>query len=67
MTFPQTPDRPRLLRPDDAARYLSRSAAALAQLRYRGTGPKYVKTGRLVRYRLADLEAWATAGERTTT
>lgn len=30
-----------------------------AQLRYHGTGPKFVKvTGRQVRYRWSDIEAW---------
>ena len=29
-----------------------------AQLRYRGTGPAYVKVGRKVFYRKADVEEW---------
>lgn len=31
----------------------------LAQMRYRGTGPKFIKLGaRSVRYRWSDVEAW---------
>jgi len=41
------------------AEHLSVSDEALAQMATRGTGPKYVKiSGRLVRYRMADVEAW---------
>jgi predicted DNA-binding transcriptional regulator AlpA len=29
-----------------------------AQWRYRGVGPKYVKIGRHVRYRRADVDTW---------
>lgn len=32
--------------------------AALAQQRYTGTGPKYLKVGRRVRYRWADILAF---------
>lgn len=67
MTISHTPDTSPLLTPENAGRYLSRSPAALAQLRYRGTGPLYIKTGRLVRYRLTDLEAWVVLGERQAT
>jgi excisionase family DNA binding protein len=33
-------------------------AETLRQWRRRGTGPAYLKLGRSIRYRLADLEAW---------
>ena len=38
------------------------TAQALAIHRLHGTGPRYCKVGRLVRYRRADLDAWM--GER---
>jgi len=41
------------------AEHLGVSDEALAQMATRGTGPQYVKiSGRLVRYRMADVEAW---------
>lgn len=57
----------RLLTPRDAASYLGRSVAALAQLRYRGTGPRFIHAGGRIRYRLIDVEAWLCAGERDAT
>lgn len=35
--------------------------------RVQGIGPRYVKIGRLVRYRLADLDAYLEAQTRTST
>ena len=41
---------------------------ALAQLRYLGTGPKFIKPSpRKVVYRLSDVEAWLKANEHTST
>jgi predicted DNA-binding transcriptional regulator AlpA len=47
----------------EAARLLALSASHLEKLRfYRDTkGPPYVRLGRAIRYRVSDLEAWATA------
>lgn len=50
-----------LLKPLDAAAYMGTSTGNLAQHRYRGTGPKFVKFGRAVRYRLSDIEAYVDA------
>lgn len=42
--------------------------AALAQMRYTGTGPVFIKiTGRQVRYRRSDVEAWLESKKRTRT
>ncbi|MBT2485625.1 MULTISPECIES: AlpA family transcriptional regulator [unclassified Microbacterium] len=57
----------RLLTPRDASRYLGRSVAALAQLRYRGTGPRFIHAGGRVRYRQSDIDVWLQAGERDAT
>lgn len=35
-----------------------KSEAALAQWRYLGRGPKFIKLGRNIRYRASDVEAW---------
>lgn len=44
-----------------AAQYLSISARMLQDGRRDGTGPLYHKAGRLVRYRLSDLDAFMVA------
>jgi excisionase family DNA binding protein len=41
-----------------AAQYLGLSLPTLTRMRVDGDGPKYVKMGRAVRYRIADLDAW---------
>jgi excisionase family DNA binding protein len=48
----------RLLTQGEAARLLRLSERTLERLRVSGSGPVYVKAGRLVRYREADLEEW---------
>lgn len=47
-----------LLRTADAARRLGLSVSYLEKQRHFGTGPDYVKLGRAVAYREADLAAW---------
>lgn len=48
-----------LLESNVIADLLGTTPQNLAQLRYRGTGPKFVKLGhRAVRYRWSDVEAW---------
>jgi predicted DNA-binding transcriptional regulator AlpA len=51
----------RLLTQRDAATLLCLSQRTLERLRVTGAGPRYVKAGRSVRYREADLEAWIAA------
>jgi len=48
-----------LLTTTDAANYLKIKPTTLEQNRWKGTGPKFCKIGRNVRYRLIDLEAYA--------
>jgi excisionase family DNA binding protein len=48
----------RLLTQREAAGVLRLSERTLERLRVAGGGPVYVKAGRLVRYREADLENW---------
>ncbi|HEY9316116.1 DNA-binding protein [Williamsia sp.] len=47
--------------PSEVAAYFRTSEAKLAQDRFRGIGPRYVKHGRRVLYRWADVHAWADA------
>jgi len=47
---------------ESAAQFLSLAPKTLAHMRCRGDGPPYVRVNaRIIRYRLADLEAWAGA------
>jgi len=41
-----------------AAEYVGLSKSTLEKLRVWGTGPKYLKLNRTVRYRVSDLESW---------
>lgn len=56
-----------LLTPSAVAAYLGRSVPALAQMRYRGTGPRFIHAGSRIRYRQSDVDAWLLAGERDAT
>jgi predicted DNA-binding transcriptional regulator AlpA len=58
---------PRYLRTAEAARYLSLSPRTLEKHRTYGTGPSYRKIGGRVVYAVADLNAWADVGTRTST
>lgn len=58
---------PRFLRTPEAARLLGLSGRTLEKHRVYGTGPRYRKIGGRVVYALADLQAWADRGLRTST
>ncbi|MFX1784308.1 DNA-binding protein [Prescottella equi] len=47
-----------LAMPEEVAAYLRTSPARLAQLRYKGNGPRFVRDGRRVLYRWVDVHAW---------
>lgn len=49
-----------LMRSDAVAEYLGILVPALEKWRQLGTGPDYVKIGRLVRYKKSALDAWIT-------
>ncbi|PZU20634.1 MAG: excisionase [Shinella sp.] len=50
-----------LISPEDAANILNISISTLAKMRLAGTSPRYVKLGRRVAYRPADIETWIEA------
>lgn len=51
-----------MLTSDQAAAYLGLgSRRTLESMRWKGTGPKFAKIGRLVRYRISDLNAYIEA------
>nr|WP_261877205.1 helix-turn-helix domain-containing protein [Mycobacterium marinum] len=47
-----------LATPAEVAEYLHTTTDSLAQDRYRGTGPKFVKHGRRVLYCWSDVTEW---------
>lgn len=47
-----------LLTSAELGRSLGKSTGALAQWRYLGVGPRFIKAGKSVRYRVSDVEAW---------
>jgi excisionase family DNA binding protein len=56
-----------LLIEEEAAKYLQVSRSYLRIGRMHGTGPRYSKLGRSVRYTLSDLDAWVEANARWNT
>jgi predicted DNA-binding transcriptional regulator AlpA len=56
-----------LLRPTEVAELLGRSVAALAMMRHRGTGPDFIRTGGVIRYRISSIEHWLNANEHQRT
>ena len=56
-----------LLDEKQAAALLRVTTKALQGWRYRGGGPRFVKAGRCVRYRLEDLQGFVQAALRTST
>lgn len=57
----------RLVAPAELAEQLSVAVGQLAQMRYLGTGPEYVKVGTRVRYAPSDVQAWLDAQRRAQT
>lgn len=45
----------------DIAEFFGMTEAALAQWRYRGTGPKFVRLNRRIFYKWSDVNAWIDA------
>jgi predicted DNA-binding transcriptional regulator AlpA len=43
---------------EGAAKHIGLAVSTLEKLRVTGAGPKYVKLGRAVRYRISDLEKY---------
>jgi hypothetical protein len=57
-----------LATPAEVAKALHTTTASLAQMRYRGDGPKFVRAGRRrVLYRWTDIEEWIANSVHTRT
>lgn len=67
MNLAEQLDPDRLLNEQEAADFLSISFRTLQAWRVRGGGPRFCKIGRAVRYRRADLVAFAGANTARTT
>lgn len=51
-----------LLTPAELAALLAVPESTLADWRYRRSGPRYLRLGRLVRYSLEEVDEWLAAG-----
>jgi excisionase family DNA binding protein len=56
-----------LLDQKTAAKLLGVSVRTLERHRITGTGPRFARLGRLIRYRRSDLDDWVQASLRTST
>lgn len=54
----------KLLTEKDVSKILQVPCPTLQLWRHRGTGPPFVKLGRLVRYRREEVDGWVGRGER---
>lgn len=61
MSNPARSERDEVATPDEVAAFLKQSEASLAQDRYRGIGPRFIKHGRRVLYRWSDVLAYLDA------
>lgn len=58
----------KVLKAESVADWLGTTPGALAQMRYLGKGPKFVKLGaRSIRYRVSDVNEWLDAQTRQQT
>jgi hypothetical protein len=57
----------RLRTPKEAARRLTCSTSYLAKKRMTGTGPKFIRLGRAIRYTDEALDEYEAANEKTST
>lgn len=56
-----------LLTTREAARVLKTRPSCLENWRWKGQGPRYIKVGRMVRYRPEDLASWVEERSRRST
>ena len=58
---------PPLIDTDDLAKYLGNEVNTCEGWRLKGIGPRYIKVGRLVRYRTEDVDLWLESQTRNST
>ncbi|MGU3501883.1 helix-turn-helix transcriptional regulator [Mycobacterium sp. C31M] len=54
-----------LLTPHEVAEYRGTTTGVLAQERFKGVGPKFIRDGRRIRYRASDIRAYLDANTVT--
>ena len=64
---PLPPFKLKLMDSVQLAEFLTNKPNTIEGWRIKGMGPKYLKIGRLVRYRLADVEEWIESQTRSST
>lgn len=57
----------RIVNTEAAAHLLNVSAVTLAKWRVTGEGPRFLKFGRSVKYRISDLQEWILGQQREST
>ncbi len=57
----------KLITTTELAEYLSYKVSAIEAMRRRGDGPRFIKTGRYVRYREGDIQDWLNERSRMST
>jgi predicted DNA-binding transcriptional regulator AlpA len=53
-----TVDQRNTVNQEDAARYIDFTESYLEKARHDGRGPRYLRIGRTIRYRIRDLDQW---------
>lgn len=56
------PDADAFLRPKDVEKHFPITANHLAQLRHQKRGPRYIRHGHLIAYRVGDVTDWLMSG-----
>ncbi|BBZ39301.1 helix-turn-helix transcriptional regulator [Mycobacterium conspicuum] len=54
-----------LLTPQQLAEYRGTTVAVLAQERHKGTGPRFIRDGRRIRYRVRDIRDYLDANTKS--
>jgi predicted DNA-binding transcriptional regulator AlpA len=62
-----TPEERRLLTEIEATEYLNVQRRTLSTWRQRGQGPRFIRLQSMIRYRVADLDAYIEEGVRAST
>ena len=64
---PHTVSKPRLIDTVQLAEYLGNEVNTCEGWRLKGIGPQYIKVGRLVRYRIENVDQWIESQTRNST
>ena len=67
LNTPHTVSKPRLIDTVQLAEYLGNEVNTCEGWRLKGIGPRYIKVGRLVRYRIENVDLWIESQTRNST